>query len=397
MKKKRRLNEELKQQTKNDINKQSRLDVEAEGRRVKRVQEQEETKQNRLREQALRQQALREEENEEERHIRLQEKARRQQALCAVETYEERRDRLMEDKMRHPTHCKQETVEGRMSRASVDRLRHQMYLIVENHEEAEVRRELNREQMTTNRAAEIKKETEQRREESQLRMERLRQERQQDEELLRAMNAMEQAEIIPLETEKDRTFREELLAARNRVGVPRTHRAACKVLASEDHLAMLDCGEMNVTCGERNARHFKGERAADKKFTQCCGKGKVILHPPKQCPQPLAKVLQNNHSKAKVFMTMIRNYNSAHDFDSLRANISSPPGRGTYCFRIHGQVYHSTTPVDANTTNPKYTDLYFMDAAQASEFRGNFSSNGGCYRNLMEELDTMLQEKNPYA
>ncbi|KAK4021546.1 hypothetical protein OUZ56_003460 [Daphnia magna] len=132
-----------------------------------------------------------------------------------------------------------------------------MCLIVRNHEEAEVRWELNREQMTTNRAAEIEKETEQRREESQLRMERLRQEREQDEELLRAMNAMKHAEIIPLVTEEERTFREEVLAPRNRVGVPRTHRVACKVLASEDHLAMHDCGEMNVTYGECNARHFK--------------------------------------------------------------------------------------------------------------------------------------------
>ncbi|KZR98206.1 Uncharacterized protein APZ42_006487, partial [Daphnia magna] len=31
------------------------------------------------------------------------------------------------------------------------------------------------------------------------------------------------------------------------------------------------------------------------------------------------------------------------------------------------------------------------------EFRALSTSNGGCCRNLMEELDAMLREKNPYA
>ncbi|KZS06644.1 Uncharacterized protein APZ42_029833 [Daphnia magna] len=193
------------------------------------------------------------------------------------------------------------------------------------------------------------------------------------------------------------TFREELLAARNRVGMPRTHKAACKTLASEDRVLMHDCGEMTVTCGECNARHFKGEQPTDKKFTQCCAKGKVILPPPKEFPQPLVKLLQNDHPKAKAFMTKICNYNSAHAFASLGTNISSPPGRGPYCLRIHGQVYHNTTPVGPNTNNPRYADLYFMDAAQAGEFRALSTSNGGCCRNLMEELDAVLREKNPYA
>ncbi|XP_057376187.1 uncharacterized protein LOC130697273 [Daphnia carinata] len=272
-----------------------------------------------------------------------------------------------------------------------------MYLIDETHEEAEARREFNREQTASYRAVEIEDETEERREESRIRMETLREEQDEDEELLRAINALEHAEIMALETEEERTFREQLLAARNRDGVPRTHRAACKIFVTEESVPLHECGDMDILCGECNAIHFKGEQPTDKKFTQCCGKGKVILPPPKECPQPLAKLLQNDHPKAKAFMTKIRSYNSAHAFASLGANISSPTGRGPYCFRIHGQVYHNTTTVGPNTNNPKYADLYFIDAAQASEFRSSFSSNAGCCRNLMEELDAMLREKNPYA
>ncbi|KZS02024.1 Uncharacterized protein APZ42_001095, partial [Daphnia magna] len=336
---------------------------EAERRREGRANEAGEVKQRRLREQAQRQQALRREENGEEKRARLQEQAHRPQALRSAETDDERVVRLMGAQFGQQALRYQETEEERMSRATVDRLRHQKRLADETREEAE----------------------------------RLREEREEDEELLRAMNALEHAEIIPMETEEERTFREELLATRNRVGVPRTHRAACKTLTSEDRVPLHDCGEMTVTCGECNARHFKGERPSDNKFTQCCAKGKVILPPPKECPQPLAKLLQNENPKAKAFMMKIRNYNSAHALASLGAKISSSPGRGPYCFRIHGQVYHNTTLVGLNTNNPRYADLYFIDAAQASEFRAHSTSNGGCCRNLMEELDAMLREKNPYA
>jgi hypothetical protein len=96
--------------------------------------------------------------------------------------------------------------------------------------------------------------------------------------------------------------------------------------------------------------------------------------------------MQNNHPMAKAFMRKISTYNSAHAFASMRAGISSPPGRGPYCFRIHGQKYHNTTPMDKNTDNPKYADLYFMDSSQALEYRDHSEVNAGCSRDLMEEI-----------
>jgi hypothetical protein len=148
---------------------------------------------------------------------------------------------------------------------------------------------------------------------------------------------------------------------------------------------------MNFICEECGAKHFIGERPKDKKFHQFCKKGRVILPPPKECPEPLSKLLQNDHPKAKSFMSKIRNYNSAHAFASMEASISSPPGRGPYCFRIHGQLYHNASAVGA-TENPQYAHLYFMDAAQTSSYRANVEANGGCCRDLMEEMDEMLRE-----
>lgn len=63
-------------------------------------------------------------------------------------------------------------------------------------------------------------------------------------------------------------------------------------------------------------------------------------------------------------MAKVRNYNSILAFTSMGSKISSPPlGRGLYCFRIHVKVYYNATPIGPNTRNPKYTNLYFMDAA----------------------------------
>jgi hypothetical protein len=153
---------------------------------------------------------------------------------------------------------------------------------------------------------------------------------------------------------------------------------------------------MNLICEECGAKHFKRERPQDKKFQKCCKKSQVILSHPKECPEPLAKLLQNDHPKAKSFLSKIRNYNSAVAFALMGASMSSPPGHGPYCFRIHRQVYQNTAAVGA-TDNPKYADLYFMDAVQTSSYRANVKANGGCCRDLMEELNEMFRENNPYA
>jgi hypothetical protein len=98
-----------------------------------------------------------------------------------------------------------ETNGDKMARIVADRLHHQLYLNEESQEEVEVRKELNREQTVTNRETENEEETEERREENLIRMERLREEREETEELMQAMDAFEHAEMIPLETDEERS------------------------------------------------------------------------------------------------------------------------------------------------------------------------------------------------
>ncbi|XP_057381786.1 uncharacterized protein LOC130704351 [Daphnia carinata] len=96
---------------------------------------------------------------------------------------------------------------------------------------------------------------------------------------------------------------------------------------------------------------------------------------------------------------MIRNYNNALAFASMGAQIDSPPGRGPYCFRIHGQIYHNTTAIGYQHEDnaPKYAQLYFIDSSQANEFRASNPANVRCDRFLMEQLDSLLRQCNPYA
>jgi hypothetical protein len=58
-------------------------------------------------------------------------------------------------------------------------------------------------------------------------------------------------------------------------------------------------------------------------------------------------------------MKQIQNYNSAHAFAAMGPNYSPPQGRGPYWVRIHGQIYHQTTPL-GQTANPKYSDFFFL-------------------------------------
>ena len=96
-------------------------------------------------------------------------------------------------------------------------------------------------------------------------------------------------------------------------------------------------------------------------------------------------------------MKKIRNYNSELAFASMGANVSLPPGRGPYCFRIHGMVYHSTRSVGQDSPNPAYAGLYFMDSAQATDLRLHNQANAGCKLWLMVALDNILREVYPYA
>ncbi|XP_051176417.1 uncharacterized protein LOC127291374 [Leptopilina boulardi] len=85
-------------------------------------------------------------------------------------------------------------------------------------------------------------------------------------------------------------------------------------------------------------------------------------------------------------------------FASIGAKLEIPKGNGPYIYRVHGQVYHNTYALHPDgDDNRKYGQLYIIDTNEAVLERLKNKSNKKCLSSLMEEIDKLLREINPYA
>ena len=118
----------------------------------------------------------------------------------------------------------------------------------------------------------------------------------------------------------------------------------------------------------------------DKELTsaRCCSKGKVALTDSqilKQCDPVLKSLLLGQDSRSRDFHAYSRSFNSALGFASMGASASPPPGRGPYCFRIHGTIHHRTGLLHPdNPDEPRvYCQIYMLegDAALAQRMSNN--------------------------
>ena len=116
--------------------------------------------------------------------------------------------------------------------------------------------------------------------------------------------------------------------------------------SNEEQFQEHYCGPFNYTCIHCRAVYFTDEITGvgnASRFYKCCKDGKVVL--PGQCkitryPEELKHLLTSDSDDAKNFRKYIRSYNTTFACASVRSNIVSPAGRGPYCFRIQGQMYH---------------------------------------------------------
>ena len=80
----------------------------------------------------------------------------------------------------------------------------------------------------------------------------------------------------------------------------------------------------------------------------CCHNGQAMAPPLSEYPEELKELLTGpkDDVNARNFRERIRQYNCANAFASFGAVLQdTPAGRGPYCFRISGEVYHSATSV----------------------------------------------------
>jgi len=119
-----------------------------------------------------------------------------------------------------------------------------------------------------------------------------------------------------------------------------------------------------------------------------------LLAPP---PEPLKWLLTTNEADVKDFRQRIRSYNNALAFMSVGANLDTSVAQpGNYTYRLRGELYHrmgSLLPQPSEA--PQFTQLYINNPhAEVDGRMGNF---GGLNRDIMQSLQMMLHECNPYA
>ncbi|GFU14034.1 helitron_like_N domain-containing protein [Trichonephila clavipes] len=105
-----------------------------------------------------------------------------------------------------------------------------------------------------------------------------------------------------------------------------------------------------------------------------------------------------SHDLPQHFKKNIRSYNSALSFASMGAQIVPPAGRGAYCFKIHGQIYHRTSHLHpAQAGEEKFAQLYVMDSELATCRRIELCENSECNPELMRSIDEVIRRVNPFA
>lgn len=154
-------------------------------------------------------------------------------------------------------------------------------------------------------------------------------------------------------------------------------------------------GEMDMMCEFCNAKHFALELPADKKFNNCCHKGKVLLNEFRY-PTQLLNLTNKKTHESRQFINVIRNYNNALAFASFGAKLDVVSGQGPKVFRICGQIYHNAYALHpSENEDRKYGQLYIIDTEVASQIRE--SNHLKCSTIILKEIDIILREINPYA
>ena len=85
---------------------------------------------------------------------------------------------------------------------------------------------------------------------------------------------------------------------------------------------------------------------------------------------------------------------------SLGANHCGPiQGRGPFCFKIMGQIYHSTSNLYPTNSQDQrsFGQLYIFDGHEAVEHRLRLAPNRQCKEYILSKLVDMMVNINPYA
>ncbi|XGW13313.1 hypothetical protein V3C99_000002 [Haemonchus contortus] len=356
----------------------------AERHRQMRARESSEERAAREREDAERHRQMRARESSEERAAREREDAERHRQMRARESSEERAAREREDAERHRQMRARESSEERTAREREDAERHRQMRARESSEERAAREREDAERHWQMRARESSEERAVRERE--------------DAERHRQMRARESSEErrIRLASDADRHRMSRNPPSRVLGVATRNRLAECSYLGGLDNICE-HCGAQHFLC-EVKPQH-------PELFFECCDLGRFNLNFFGEFPDRLRRLYvrdpTNTDEEQRIqrnFFENIRSFNSALAMASMGAQIDTIRGRGPYCYRIHGQIYHRIGPLHPREGEQRqYGQIYILDTEMAAGHRLGDPRNVDCDPELMRSLSELLSEVNVYA
>ncbi|EGG08363.1 uncharacterized protein MELLADRAFT_61965 [Melampsora larici-populina 98AG31] len=177
-------------------------------------------------------------------------------------------------------------------------------------------------------------------------------------------------------------------------------------------------GPANIVCRFCGALRWPEERtkveqkANSQIFSNCCKQGDVTLplayFEEALLPEPLMKLFTGSDEIAKEFQKNIATYNNMVSFASLGANIDNSVNgqKGTYCFRVNGQLSHnipSLIPADGNEAS--FAQIFIAGdggegelALRASKLDNpKFKKQKKIQKDTLRLLQDIINKENPYA
>lgn len=165
----------------------------------------------------------------------------------------------------------------------------------------------------------------------------------------------------------------------------------------------FNVGAMSTICSNCQAMLYNGELTSI-----CCREGKVDFNKEIQYPVELKRLLTGDGPSSINFREFIRQFNNANAFASMGAKVVDLPGRGPFCFKISGDIYHRSSahididtslndPNILNTPNLQFAELYFYDTDTSVNIRMNHAANIRCSRQNMVDIANILASISPYA
>ncbi|EPB69310.1 hypothetical protein ANCCEY_11605 [Ancylostoma ceylanicum] len=384
----------------------SRLIANAERERNRRANETVEERFIRVYSTSQRDLRRRQNESNEERSSRLLANARLQQRRRNNESSLERRSRLSAHAQLEQHRRQNENAAERSTRLLANAQRQQRRRHSENTEERSVRLSANAQRQQRRRQNEdFEQRTDRLRAEAEL--QRLRRQHENIEERSERLRTVAQRLRRRRENEdmEQQDLRHHADAERHR-RVRRAPQETTGLALRTRNANLHSLGALDRRCVNCGALHFAHEVKPQHPdtFGDCCDFGRFNLdlfdgfpHQIRQLYIRDAHASTEERHRHKNFIENIRSFNSALAMASMGASVDMLGGRGPYCYRIHGQIYHRLGALHPDQGERQYGQIYILDTELAAQQRLGNTRNASCDPQLMHFLSGWFAQHNVYA